>query len=147
MQYIDFLYSYAYQLASRSDFAEELVEATYSSVLEAEAPNTAGIKCWLLRMLRNKWQERTRVQCFQSAVEELQVNTADSRSQTATLSQALLTLPSGLNEILFLRESARLSYQDIAIVLNCSVTRVVFCLGNARRQLKMLLAKDFDRAR
>ena len=63
-----------------------------------------------------------------------------NKVETEQVRAAIQELPREFCEIILLREYEELSYQEIAVVLNCPIGTVMSRLGRARAKLRTLLA-------
>jgi len=154
--YLDGLYGYAVVLSRNSTEAEDLVQETCLRALRGagQLRPDGNVKSWLFTILRNIWlnqvrQRRTAPELIgldseengatepadtARDVHEVYVNKVEQEQVRATLQQ----LPVEFREIIILREYEELSYQEIAVVLNCPPGTVMSRLARARSKLREL---------
>lgn len=155
---IDELYRYAMFLTSNGRAGEGLVIETYDRVLQVMRwfRGVCDQKVCLYVILRNLWldqlaRSRSGTHLFGSKSEIEIDNDTDTSSRVPcdpNLEQltpdivraALLKLSPESQELIFLRETGDLSYQQIAKVLDCDRETVISGLGRARANLRTLLS-------
>jgi RNA polymerase sigma-70 factor, ECF subfamily len=150
IKYIDGLYGYAFVLTGNQRNAEDLVQETYARAMPAIRRLRAGsnIKSWLFTTLRTIWLNKWRP--FQTAEMSINENPTETlkdpcllfigKMDREQLCKAIQELPIDLSEIILLREHEKLSYQEIAGILNCSIETVMSRLKKARFALLILLS-------
>ena len=145
IEQIDALYSYAVVLTSNYAEAEYLVYETYLRTVEGMNVLKAArsLKSGLFTTLRNLWQNQT--QRRRPASDELGAPLKDpshiSDMEGQRIHHAIQQLSVDLREIIVLREHEKLSYLEIADILNCSIGTVTSRLEEARYRLRALLTK------
>jgi RNA polymerase sigma-70 factor (ECF subfamily) len=113
-------------------------------------------KSWLFTILRNIWFNQLRQ--WRTAPEIIELESDGSGPNTAAdtgkdphaiyvsnieqeqVRAAIQQLPIGFREIIILREYEDLSYQEIAVVLDCPLGTVMSRLARARSKLRDLLS-------
>ena len=157
-RYQDRAYNVAYQILRHHedalDVAQEAFARAYVSI--ARFQGKAGFYTWLYRILVNFAIDQTRVRERQNPISRddpergvaLREMTADPAAllETKELRQrivrAVACLPADQRAALTLREIDRLSYQEIARIMNCSIGTVMSRLYAARRKLQQILGHD-----
>jgi RNA polymerase sigma-70 factor (ECF subfamily) len=158
IEHTDGLYSYALVLTRNHADAEDLVQETYVRAMQAVSrlrPDS-NIKGWLFTILRNVWLNQLRkqrsgpqfvdVDVEAGIVADLAAPTKNSHDfyvsklEKEQVQAAIQKLPLEFREIILLREYEELSYQEIAIVLDCPAGTVMSRLGRARTKLRTLLS-------
>jgi RNA polymerase sigma-70 factor, ECF subfamily len=157
IEYIDNLYRYALVLTRNRVDAEDLVQETYVRAIEAfnRLRENSNVRGWLFTILRNLWFNQLRKQKTgpqlvvvdtDSLFDGLTDNLPDAHKilekeeDAIRVRAAISKLPSEFQEILILREFEELSYQEIAMVLDCPAGTVMSRLGRARAKLKVTLS-------
>jgi RNA polymerase sigma-70 factor, ECF subfamily len=152
IEQIDALYSYAIILTSNYAEAESLVYETYLRTGQGvDVLRTArSLKSGLFTTLRNLWQNQDQKRRAASQVNLIDGLTADELrassknpsdvrdNESQWVRHAILQLSFDLREIILLREHERLSYREIADILNCSIGTVTSRLKEARQRLRAL---------
>jgi RNA polymerase sigma-70 factor, ECF subfamily len=156
--YMEGLYAYAMVLSRNPDEASDLVQETCLRALKAKDRFRPGsnLKSWLFTILRNIWlnelrRNRTAPKAveFDSSENLLNVLPANTdnphdiyarKMERERVRTAIEQLPLELREILILREYEELSYQEIAVSLNCPTGTVMSRLARARLRLRELLS-------
>jgi len=157
-QYLDGLYGYAMVLSRNSTESEDLVQETCLRALRAIGGLRAegSVKSWLFTILRNIWlnqlrQRRAAPDLIELDAEENSVyEPADvaqdphdgyvNRVEHEQVRAAIQQLPMEFREIIILREYEELSYQEIAVLLDCPPGTVMSRLARARSRLRDLLS-------
>jgi RNA polymerase sigma-70 factor (ECF subfamily) len=156
-EYLNGLYSYAVVLSRNRTEAEDLVQETCLRALRAmqRLRPDSNIKSWLFTILRNIWlnqlrQSRTarevaNIEADENSAHEA-VDTAKdpyamyvSNMEREQVRNAIQQLPLEFREIILLREYEELSYEEIAILLDCPAGTVMSRLARARAKLRELL--------
>ena len=157
-EYLDGLYGYAMVLSRTSTQAENLVQETCLRALRAIDGSRAqgSVKSWLFTILRNIWlnqlrQRRTAPDLIDLDGDEKRASEpADSAQDPPTdyasnvkgeqVRAAIQKLPVEFREIIILREYEALSYQELAVLLDCPIGTVISRLARARSRLQELLS-------
>jgi RNA polymerase sigma-70 factor (ECF subfamily) len=157
-EYLNGLYGYAMVLSRNSTEAEDLVQETCLRALRAidGLREQGSVKSWLFTILRNIWLNQVRQRQASPDLIELDADgdnanepsdgTQDphadyvSHTEREQVRAAIQQLPVEFREIVILREYEELSYQEIAILLDCPVGTVMSRLARARSRLRKLLS-------
>ena len=157
-EYLDGLYGYAIALSYNTTEAEDLVQETCLRALRAIGGLRAdgNVKAWLFTISRNIWlnqlrQRRTAPDLIKlDADENGAYEPADAaqdpysayanRVEREQVRAAIQQLPRAFREIILLREYEELSYQEIAVLLDCPPGTVMSRLARARARLRELLS-------
>jgi len=157
-EYLDGLYSYAIVLCRNPMEAEDLVQETCLRALRAmeRLRPESNVKSWLFTILRNIWlnelrHRRTAPENIELDVDEKSADRAVASSKdpyTAYVSDlereqlrcAIGQLAVEFREVILLREYEELSYEQIAVMLQCPVGTVMSRLARARLKLRELLS-------
>ena len=156
-EYLNGLYSYAVVLSRNRTEAEDLVQETCLRALRAmqRLRPDSNIKSWLFTILRNVWLNQLRqsraapevanIEADENSAHEA-VDTAKdpyamyvSNMEREQVRNAIQQLPLEFREIILLREYEELSYEEIAILLDCPAGTVMSRLARARAKLRELL--------
>jgi RNA polymerase sigma-70 factor (ECF subfamily) len=156
--YMDGLYAYAMVLSRNPAMAADLVQESYLRALKAKASlrPDSNVKSWLFTILRNIWLNYLRHERAGPKLAELDsdenladVSIATSEDphdlyvrnlQREQVRTAIQQLPIEFREIIILREYEKLSYSEIANVLQCPMGTVMSRLARARARLGDLLS-------
>ena len=140
------LYAVCYQMLKNSLEAEEVVQDSFVKLWQAKENGAKQSKAWLYQVARNhcldilrrrqheiKYQQHSLLEAkvTKSAYDEL-ANTELSKQ----ISTAIEELKEPYKSLIVLRELSQLSYQQLADVLNLSITQVKVYLSRARNMLK-----------
>jgi RNA polymerase sigma-70 factor (ECF subfamily) len=156
--YINGLFGYAMVLTRNPAEAADLVQETYVRALKARESlrPSSNVKSWLFTILRNIWLNQLRHKRSAPPIVELEahegiVNVAIetskdphaqyvSKIEQEKVRNAIQRLPQEFREIIILREYEELSYQQIAVMLECPAGTVMSRLARARSRLRVLLS-------
>jgi RNA polymerase sigma-70 factor (ECF subfamily) len=157
-EYVDGLYSYALVLSRNRTEAEDLVQETCLRAIRAmeRLRPDSNVKSWLFTILRNIWFNQLRRWRTAPEIVELDLDgtgpnkpldtakdphaTYVSNIEREQVRAAIQQLSDEFREIILLREYEELSYQEIAIVLECPPGTVMSRLARARSKLRELLS-------
>ncbi len=157
LEHIDSLYSYALVLTRNRTEAEDLVQETYVRALKVMVRLKAesNVKSWLFTILRNIWLNQLRHRRTAPQVVEMDLDGSNagisidasrnphaiyvSEMERNLVREAIQRLPPEFREVILLREYEELSYQEIAIILECPMGTVMSRLARARSKLRALL--------
>ncbi len=158
IEHIDGLYGYALVLTQNRAGAEDLVQETYVRAIRVmgRLRHDSNVKAWLFTILRNIWlnelrQRRKAPELVDVEADERTSNLMDGSTKSPHdvyvgklerrhVREAIQQLPEEAREVILLREWEELSYQEIAIVLDCPVGTVMSRLARARSKLRDLLS-------
>ena len=147
-EYLDGLYGYAMVLSRNSAEAEDLVQETCLRALRGMDGLRSGdsAKSWLFTILRNIWFNQLRHRRTVPDVVELDADGSEpnepadpapdphadyvSKLEREQVRSAIQRLPVDFREIIILREYEELSYQEIAVILDCPPGTVMSRHGN-----------------
>jgi RNA polymerase sigma-70 factor (ECF subfamily) len=149
------LLRYLQRLCGRDHLAEELLQATWVSVLEHldkfdPSSSGGGFKAWLFRIATNKandlWRARGREQ---SATELLKLagegeapqasHRIEGTEQQAKLLRAIQLLPENQRQVLMLRYYSDMKFVEIAEMLGCPLNTALGRMHKAMVKLKQLM--------
>jgi RNA polymerase sigma-70 factor, ECF subfamily len=156
--YLDGLYGYAVVLSRNRAEAEDLVQETCLRALRSigQLRPDGNVKSWLFTILRNIWLNQVRHRRTVPEMAELDsdgsvaIEPVDggkdphevyiSGIERQQVREAIQQLPVEFREIIILREYEELSYQEIAVLLDCPPGTVMSRLSRARSKLRDLLS-------
>jgi RNA polymerase sigma-70 factor (ECF subfamily) len=161
LEHIDALYGYAMTLTRDTTDAEDLVQETYVRAARAinRPDSNANLKGWLFVIMRNAWLNQVRHKNAGPMFVDLDSNESTGEAQDKPhvvylrklereqVREAIESLPDAYREIVLLRDIEGLTYQEIAMVLDCPAGTVMSRLGRARGRLRKLLAAWQTKAR
>ena len=157
IEHIDGLYGYALVLTRNRSDAEDLVQETYVRAIQAmkHLKANSNVRAWMFTILRNIWLNELRRRRMAPEVVDIHADLRTSSVEDNStrnphdsyvdqveryhVRKAIQELPGKAREIILLREFEDLSYQEIAIVLDCPVGTVMSRLARARSKLKDIL--------
>lgn len=138
------VYRYLCRIVGRAETASDLTQEVFLRVARAGVPATdqAARRAWVFRIARNLALNHLRDSRVASAAARPAVETATPPVQElgAAIREALAALSEADREVFLLRETAGLSYDDIAAACNLSIDAVRARLKRARQQLRDALA-------
>lgn len=152
--HIDALYGYAMTLTRNATEAEDLVQETYlrASAAANQPQPQDNLKAWLFVVMRNAWLNQMRHNKSGPRFVDLDANdqVEDARLnphvvylrklEREQVRAAIENLPDAYREIVVLRDIEGLTYQEIAMVLDCPAGTVMSRLGRARARLRASLS-------
>jgi RNA polymerase sigma-70 factor (ECF subfamily) len=149
------LYSFARRLASNQNDAEDLVQETY---LKAQRnfgsfqPGT-NLRAWMFKILKNTflnsrstldWRMTDPVEPLTDTATPLTSITPESllitRFNNEATRRAILQLPAGLREVIWLRHVEDASYREIAELLSIPIGTAMSRLARARKLVRESMA-------
>lgn len=159
--HIDALYGYALTLTRDATEAEDLVQETYLRATRAakQPESNSNLKAWLFVIMRNAWLNQLRHSQSGPRFVELESNEQPEEAggnphvvylrklEREQVRAAIEKLPDAYREIVVLRDIEGLTYQEIALVLECPAGTVMSRLGRARAKLRASLAGWQPRSR
>ena len=154
LAHIDALYGYAMTLTRDATEAEDLVQETYLRATSAanQPDGNSNLKAWLFVIMRNAWLNQLRHNQSGPRFVELEINEQPEdaggnplvvylrKLEREQVRAAIEKLPHAYREIVVLRDIEGLTYQEIALVLDCPAGTVMSRLGRARAKLRASLA-------
>jgi len=152
-RYAEVLYYYLVRLSGSPSLAEELVQETfYRATLSLTFYQEEEVRPWLYKVARNayldEWRKRQRwkwVPFFERddmispyGSPESEIIEQENRLEVTEL---LELLPENYRTILYLREFAEFSYEEIQVSMDMTESQVKVNLHRARKKLKQLSGK------
>jgi RNA polymerase sigma-70 factor (ECF subfamily) len=134
-------------LTRSMDRADDLVQAACERALRAEDQWQPGTRLdsWMFRIMRNLWIDEIRKAKTHGLQENVDdafdlagedgVKTAEFRSETSAVEQAILRLPEEFRSVLVLVCIEDMSYREAAEVLDVPIGTVMSRLARARRNI------------
>ncbi len=146
------LYAVCYQMLKNSLEAEEVVQESFVKLWQAQESGKKQSKAWLYQVARNhcldiirRRQQEIKYQHY-SLMQEKNTPSAYDELANTELSQQISTAIEELKEpyksLLVLRELSQLSYQQLAQVLDLSLSQVKVYLSRARQMMKEKLTNS-----
>lgn len=145
------VHRFAYYLSGNRALAEDLTSETFVRALCVRSELRVGtVKAYLFAIARNLYrdfQSSQRPVATDQALAEARDPSpgpdqeAQGRQTYASLLQSIQKLPEGEREALLLSTDEDLKYEQIALILGCSVAAVKVRICRARVKLKSELAK------
>ena len=140
------LYAVCYQMLKNSLEAEEVVQDSFIKLWQAKENGSKQTNAWLYQVARNQCldilrrrQHEIKYQQY-SLLNEKTIKTAYdelANSELSTqISNAIEELKEPYKSLIVLRELSQLSYQQLADVLNLSISQVKVYLSRARNMMK-----------
>ena len=142
------LYRYALWLCGDRATAEDLVQETFMRAWRSidSLKNRDSVKGWLFTILRRenaRLHERQRPETSQIDTAQLEdINHYDTSTEAFVLRRALARLASDYREPLVLQVLGGFSCEEIAHMLDMSVSAVMTRVFRARKTLREILAED-----
>lgn len=149
-QYAESLYYYLLRLSGSSSIAEELVQETfYRATISLSFYKNEEVRGWLFRVARNayldEWRKRQRWKWVPFFEKEpmhspygLPETEVVNKELSEELAELLKMLPENYRTILYLREFAEFSYEELQGTLEMSEAQVKVTLHRARKRLEQL---------
>lgn len=140
-EYSDAIYTYLCRSYSNQEMAKDVVQSVFEKLwIKKDELDVKQVKSYLFTMARNRaidvWRKEHRVVSIEAHHDRAQ-NSAMTES-FENMEQAhhyLRSLDERQKSILLLREYEGHSYQDIADIMNMSLSQVKIILFRARKQL------------
>jgi len=138
------LYRYAYSLLKNNEDAEDVVQDVFMNYLikSDSYRGDCSLKTWLLVLTRNQCYNVIKSRKIRQSESIEDVNLCSDINYVEdklNIEDALKTLTSEENEIIFLREYSDFSYKEIAQILNISIDNVKVRLFRAKQKLRKAL--------
>ena len=141
------VFRYLCRIVGRTETARDLTQEVFLRVSRSPAPDadSAGRRAWVFRIARNLALDYLRDTRHEAGAVEL-VESAEPAVQElgVAIGQALGGLAELDSDVFLLRETAGLSYDEIAGACELSVEAVRARLKRARQQLRDVLARPID---
>jgi len=138
------VYRYAYSLLKNNEDAEDVVQDVFMNYLKKSDSyrGDCSLKTWLLVLTRNQCYNVIKSRKIRQSESIEDVNLCSDINYVEdklNIEDALKTLTSEENEIIFLREYSDFSYKEIAQILNISIDNVKVRLFRAKQKLRKAL--------
>ncbi len=153
--HINPLYGYLLRICAHPQTAEDLVQETFIRAYEhLEGYQGEDVRPWLFRIAYNAYldwyrREKRQVQTDPQMMAELNQGTAPGpeesylfREQVNQWLRAVNSLPEKSRQVILLRDYYDFTYQDIAHILNLSLTNVKVTIFRARKKIKEVLKDE-----
>ena len=140
-EYSDALYSYLCRSYSDQEMAKDVIQSVFEKLwVKKDELDVKQVKSYLYTMVRNKaidvWRKERRVISIDSHHDRAQQNKLTESFEYMEEAQFLLKdLDEKQKTILLLREYEGQSYQDIAEIMEMSLSQVKIILFRARKKL------------
>jgi len=152
------VYRFAYQMASRRDDAEDIVQEAFVRAYQnlAKYRDEAKFTTWLLRIVTNLCTDMARMSQRRQALEQQEaggsllwmtrgdtddpVENLTSDMRVAALRKALAALPLHHRSVIVLRDLEGKEYSEVAEILGCTVGGAKLRVLRARRALRDRIA-------
>ena len=144
------VFRYLCRIVGQPDAARDLTQEVFLRVARAGVPDTTegGRRAWVFRIARNLALNHLRDGHRRPQSVELGDSAAPATQElAAALQQALAALPDVERDIFLMRETAGLSYDEIAVACELSVDAVRSRLHRARQQLRQALDAPISQQR
>lgn len=144
------VFRYLCRVVGRPDTAQDLTQEVFLRVTRARVPETdpAGHRAWVFKIARNLVLNHLRDGMRRGQpVELVEAPQPATQELTIALHQALAALADVDRDVFLLRESAGLSYDEIATACELSVEAVRGRLRRARQELREALDGEMRSAR
>jgi RNA polymerase sigma-70 factor, ECF subfamily len=155
MNHIQSLRRYAGHLVNDPSLADDLLQDTLMRALSHEkrfCPGT-NLRAWLLAIMRNVFRNQWRQSLLRGVhfsldderitdIELVSPARQTERLEVRDIDRALLRLPSGHREVLFLIAIEEMTYADAALTLQIPIGTVMSRLSRARRALRQILCRN-----
>jgi RNA polymerase sigma-70 factor, ECF subfamily len=146
------VFRYLSRVVGRAEIAHDLTQEVFLRVARADVPqaDASGHRAWVFKIARNLVLNHLRDGHRQGhAVELIDVHAAAPATQElgVAIREALAQLADLDRDVFLLRESAGLSYEEIASACDLTVEAVRARLRRAREQLRSTLDSEMTAAR
>ncbi len=149
------LYRYLLRLSGHPQTAEDLVQDTFIKAYEyLENYQGEKVRPWLFRVAHNTYidwyrREKRRVKTDPSLIANLNAGTAPSPEECYQLKESLNSwleavhsLPEKSRQVALLRDYHDFTYQEIAHILDASLTSIKVTLFRARQKIKEVMENE-----
>jgi len=136
------VFRYLCRIVGQAETARDLTQEVFLRVARAPVPDSTDIgrRAWVFRIARNLALNHLRDGRRRPVVVELAESARPATQDlTAALHQALAALPELERDVFLMRETAGLSYDEIAVACDLSIDAVRSKLHRARQQLRASL--------
>ena len=144
------VFRYLCRVLGRPDAAQDLTQEVFLRVTRAQVPDAdaSGQRAWVFKIARNLVLNHLRDGARRGQPVELVDAPAPATQElTLALQQALTALADVDRDVFLLRESAGLSYDEIAAACELSVEAVRGRLRRAREELRIALEGQLQSVR
>ena len=138
------VFRYLSRIVGQAEAAHDLTQEVFLRVVRSQVPDAepAARKAWVFRIARNLALNHLRDGRRQPRTTELVDRSGPGNQELGTaIRQAIAMLPDGDRDVFLLRETAGLSYAEIAVACELSEDAVRSRLHRARQQLRAVLAE------
>ncbi|MCX6153920.1 MAG: RNA polymerase sigma factor [Candidatus Kapabacteria bacterium] len=144
------LYTYCFKILNDRQLANDIFQEAFIKLLETQkaTSNMTNIAAYLFRIARNLClnEKQKKYHAFVT-IEDLNLSINEDiyeqKEQTMIIESALDALPPKFKEILILKEYLDKSYQEIADILEISVSSVRIRIYRAKERLRQILQPYF----
>jgi len=136
------VFRYLCRIVGQPETARDLTQEVFLRVVRTPVPDSTdvGRRAWVFRIARNLALNHLRDGRRRPVVVELAEGTRPATQDvSAALRQALAALPDVERDVFLMRETAGLSYDEIAIACDLSIDAVRSRLHRARQLLRAAL--------
>jgi len=146
----DGVFRYLCRVVGRQETAQDLTQEVFLRVTRATVPDTdpSGHRAWVFKIARNLVLNHLRDGHRRGQpVELVDTPTPATQELTVVIREALAGLSDADRDVFLLRESAGLSYEEIAAACELTVEAVRGRLRRAREELRQTLDGELRSAR
>ena len=149
------LYNYLLQLSRHPQTAEDLVQDTFIKAYDhLESYQGERVRPWLFRVAYNTYidhyrREKRQIQADPQLMDAINTNIVAGPEEEILFQErlglwfkAVNTLPEKNRQIILLRDYYDFSYQEVADILNLSLTNVKVTLFRARQKIKEVMDNE-----
>jgi RNA polymerase sigma-70 factor (ECF subfamily) len=138
------VYRYAYSLLKNSEDADDVVQDVFMNYLNKSGSfrGKCSLKTWLLVLTRNQCYnviKSRKIRRTEPIEDVILVSDNKYVEDKLNIEDALKTLTTEENEIIFLREYSGFTYIEISLILGISVDNVKVRLFRAKQKLRKAL--------
>jgi RNA polymerase sigma-70 factor, ECF subfamily len=150
-RYYAMIHAFAYRLCLRAADADDIAQETFIKAARGLTTFRGGdFRSWLYRIAANSaWDFHRNVarrkQMESEATEQMLSDSEAPPGGASEVGDALASLPPNLREAVALVYFEGLNHAEAARVLGCAETTVSWRLFRAKRQLKALLSRSYER--
>jgi RNA polymerase sigma-70 factor (ECF subfamily) len=141
-EYRDGVFRYLCRVVRRPDAASDLTQEVFLRVARAGVPGDGelAVRAWVFKIARNLALNHLRDEVRRPAAVELVDGSRPATQEiSAAIAEALADLPAIDRDVFLMRESAGLSYEEIAAACELSADAVRSRLHRTRQQLRASL--------
>ena len=144
------VFRYLSRIVGGAETAHDLTQEVFLRVVRARVPDAepSARKAWLFRIARNLALNHLRDGTRRPRMAELTDRSGPANQELSTaIRQAIAALPEVDRDVFLLRETAGLSYDEIAVACELSTDAVRARLHRARQQLRNALGEPITTQR